>query len=164
MPGSFDLGKLSPLELLALHARVADALRERGITRTSNNPTGDVAEHLFCKAFGWHQENNSKAHFDAVAKNGDKYQIKGRRVTRRNKSRQLGAIRNLEEKGFSFLAGVLFNENYTVLRAAIIPFAVVQERAKYIAHTNSHKFLLHEDVWKSGGVEDVTDRLRAIHL
>jgi hypothetical protein len=95
---------------------------------------------------------------------GDKYQIKGRRVTRYNKSRQLGAIRNFEEKGFSFLAGVLFNEDYTVLRAAIIPYAVVKDRAKFIAHTNSHKLILHEDVWKAEGVEDVTDQLRAIPL
>jgi hypothetical protein len=158
MPGNFDLGKLTAPELLALHARLADTLRERGITRTSNNPTGDLAEHE------WQQENNSKAHFDAVAANGDKYQIKGRRVTRHNKSRQLGAIRNFEDQGFSFLAGVLFNEDYTVLRAAIIPYAIVKERAKFIAHTNSHKFMLHEDVWKAEGVEDVTDRLRAILL
>ncbi len=34
----FDLEKLSPMELFALHACVADALRDRGITRTSNNP------------------------------------------------------------------------------------------------------------------------------
>ena len=164
MPCSLDLGKLTAPELLALHARLADTLRERGITRTSNNPTGDLAEHLFCKAFEWQQENNSKAHFDAVAANGDKYQIKGRRITRHNKSRQLGAIRNFEDQGFSFLAGVLFNEDYTVLRAAIIPFAVVKEQAKFIAHTNSHKFMLNEDVWKAERVEDVTDRLRAILL
>lgn len=95
-----DLAGLSAPELLALHARVADALRERGITRSSNNPTGDLAEHLFCKAFGWQQENNSKAHFDAIAANGDKYQIKGRRITRHNNSRQLGAIRDFPWKAF----------------------------------------------------------------
>ena len=51
-----------------------------------------------------------------------------------------------------------------ILRAAIIPFAVVKEQAKFIAHTNSHKFMLNEDVWKAERVEDVTDRLRAILL
>ena len=46
-----DLSGLTSMELLTLHAGVADALRDRGITRTSNNPTGDLAEYLFCKAF-----------------------------------------------------------------------------------------------------------------
>ena len=123
-----------------------------------------MAEHLFCQAFGWRQENNSKAHFDAVAADGGKYQINGRRLTRHNKCRQLGAIRDLDRNGFGYLAGVLFNEDYSVLRAAIIPYVVVKARAKFIAHTNSHKFMLHEDVWKADGVEDVTEKLRAIHL
>ena len=50
-----DLSKLTTSALLALHAHVADGLRSRGISRSSNNPTGDLAEFLFCKAFGWKQ-------------------------------------------------------------------------------------------------------------
>jgi hypothetical protein len=42
-----NLLELSPPELLALHAIVADELRTRGITRSANSPTGDVAEYLF---------------------------------------------------------------------------------------------------------------------
>src|SRR4051794_1217872 len=43
-----ELPKLSSKALLALHAKIADELCARGITRTANNPTGDLAEHLFC--------------------------------------------------------------------------------------------------------------------
>jgi hypothetical protein len=43
-------------ELLALHAAVSEELRERNVLRSANNPTGDLAEYLFCKAFGWAQE------------------------------------------------------------------------------------------------------------
>ena len=50
-----ELPKLSSKELLTLHAKVADEWRERGITRTLNLPTGDLAEHLFCTAFGWNR-------------------------------------------------------------------------------------------------------------
>lgn len=67
-------------------------------------------------------------------------------------------------KHFAFLAGVLFDEDYSVRRAAIVPYAAVEARAKFIAHTNSHKFLLHEDVWKAAGVVDVTDKLQAVTL
>jgi hypothetical protein len=72
-----DLSQIAPLALLALHAQVSDELRVRGITRSSNNPAGDLAEYLFCKAFGWTQADNSKANIDAIAPDGTRYQIKG---------------------------------------------------------------------------------------
>jgi hypothetical protein len=61
-----DLSGLSPAALLALHAQVADELRARGITRSSNNPTGDLAEYLCCRAYGWSQSGNSNRSIDAV--------------------------------------------------------------------------------------------------
>lgn len=88
-----DLSVLTPSALLALHAQVADELRARGITRSANNPTGDLAEYLFCKAFGWKQADHSSANADATGSDGTRYQIKGRRITRQNGSRQLSAIR-----------------------------------------------------------------------
>jgi hypothetical protein len=33
------------------------------------------------------------------------------------------------------------------------------ERAKFVERTNSHKFILHEDVWNAPGVLDVTSKL-----
>jgi len=39
-------------------------------------------------------------------------------------SRQLSALRDLRSARFDFLAGVLFAEDYSVMRAAIIPYAV----------------------------------------
>ncbi len=83
---------------------------------------------------------------DAVGPDGTRYQIKGRRMTRHNKSRQLSAIRNLGGSHFDVIAGVLFNEDYSVLRAALVPRSVVVDRAKFVEHTNSHKFLLRDDV------------------
>ena len=159
-----DIARVTAAQLLALHASVAEELRRRGITRSSNNPTGDLAEYLFCKAFPWTQAGNSNAHLDAVGPDGTRYQIKGRRMTRHNKSRQLSAIRNLDGSHFDVLAGVLFNEDYSVLRAALVPRSVVVDRAKFVEHTNSHKFLLRDDVWKLKGVNDVTENLNAVEL
>lgn len=96
---------LTPAELLKIHAQVAEELRARGITRTFNNPTGDLAEYLFCRAFGWKQVSNSNANVDAIAVDGKRYQIKGRRITRQNSSRQLSAIRDLEGGHFDVGAG-----------------------------------------------------------
>ena len=101
-----DLTKLSSTELLALYARISEDFRRRGLTRSSNNPVGDLAEYLFCKAFDWTQAGNSKANLDAVDSDGNRYQIKGRRPTRHNRSRQLSAIRDLNGNHFDVLAGV----------------------------------------------------------
>ncbi len=63
--------------------------------------------------------------------------------------------------GFDTLAAVLFDEEYGVVRAALIPGSVVRERCNFVKHTNSHKFMLTDDVWDDGRVRDVTGRLRA---
>src|SRR5271156_1368529 len=102
-----DLRTFTPPQLLLLHSKVADELRERGITRSANNPTGDLAEYLFCEAFAWKQAGNSQANVDAIGRDGLRYQIKGRRMTRFNNSRQLSAIRDMAGSHFDFLAGVL---------------------------------------------------------
>jgi hypothetical protein len=157
-----EVSALEIPQLLALHAQIADELRARGITRSYNNPTGDLAEYLFCKAFGWTQAGNSNAHIDAVGSDGTRYQIKGRRMTRHNDSRQLGVIRDLAGAHFDYLAGVLFSEDYGIFRAAIIPCAVVLERAKFVERTNSHRFLLLDDVWDANDVRDVTKEMRGV--
>lgn len=123
-----------------LQAAIMEELRSREVLRSANNPTGDLAEYLFCAAFGWKQAANSEKGFDATDTNGIRYQIKGRRILRRNPSRQLSAIRDLT--GFDVLAAVLFDDNYNITRAALIPAAMVKEKAVYVGHTNSHKFIL----------------------
>jgi hypothetical protein len=159
-----DTSQLTSPELLKLHAGIAEELRKRGISRSANNPTGELAEYLFCKAFGWTLAGNSMANIDAVGKDGSRYQIKGRRATRHGKARQLSAIRDLAGGHFDFLAGILFSEDYSVFRGAIIPHAIVVERATFVRRTNSHRFILHDDIWNAPGVRDVTLELRAVDL
>lgn len=159
-----NLSKLSNTDLLALHSSVNDVLRSRNLVRTSNNPTGDIAEYLFCRAFGWKIERNSNAHYDAADEDGKLYQIKARRITRYNKSRQMSAIRGLYERKFDYLACVLFRENYTVLKAAIIPLETVVEESTEVKRTNSCKFVLRDKIWNVAGVRDVTQELNFVQL
>ena len=155
-----DLKNLPLGRLLGLHAGIMEELRRRGVARNENNPTGNLAGFLFCAAFSWQQAPNSEKGFSASDDRGVRYQIKGRRFHRRNKSRQLSAIRDLD--GFDTLAAVLFDEKYRVWRAALVPNEVVRERCKFVRHTNSHKFMLSDDVWKDGRVKDVTGELRTV--
>ena len=161
--GDKDMDSLrtkSIAQLLASHVAIMEELRARGVLRSANNPTGDLAEYLFSATFDWAQENNSTKAFDATGDDGTRYQIKGRRIHRRSKSRQLSAIGDLE--GFDILAAVLFDDDYRILRAALIPAAVVREHSTYIKHTNSHRFMLRDAIWDAPGVIDVTDLLREV--
>ncbi len=156
-----ELKNLTVAELLNLHTQIGEELRARGIVRSANNPTGDLAEYLFCAAFGWTQAPNSEPGYDATGADGTRYQIKGRRIHRRNPSRQLSAMRDLAGMHFDMLAGVIFDDYFRVIKAALIPRGVVEGRSTYVAHTNSHKFILREDVWAAPGVRDVTAEVAA---
>lgn len=106
-------------------------------------------------------QNNSSAGIDATDANGIRYQIKCRRITARNPSRQLSFIRNLPSGPFDILAGVLLDQNFKVLRAAIVPFEIVLEKSVYVKHVNAWRMILRDSIWDIPGVLDATDKLRA---
>jgi len=155
-----DLKKYTVAELLKTHTAVLNELRDRDILRSANNPTGDYAEWLFCQAFGWDQAANSVKGFDATDAEGIRYQIKGRRLHHLNTSRQLSTIRDMN--GYDVLAGVLFDAAFVVSRAALIPSEIVRDRSKFTEHTNSHRFMLRDDIWNADGVVDVTANLQQV--
>ena len=162
--GDVKFHQMSTAEILKCHVDLMEELRHRDILRSANKPTGDLAEYLFCKALNWQQAENSQAGYDAIDEAGIRYQIKGRRLHKRNSSRQLSALRRLKERPFDILAGVLFDESYTVTKAALIPHDVVLSQAKFKIHTNSHLFHLRDSVWTEEGVIDVTEKLQEILL
>jgi hypothetical protein len=120
-PSCLDVQNLTVSELLSAYGAILDELRRREIVRSSNNPLSDYAELLFCKAFGWSRGNNSAAGHDAIDGTGVRYQVKGRRLTRQNASRQMSAIDNLDKTPFDQLAGVLVGEGFRIIRAASCP-------------------------------------------
>lgn len=159
-----ELNSLSNRELLKLYTELMAELRAREIVRSSNGPGADVAEGLVAKALSLTLNIASTAGYDGIDPHGHKIEVKCRRLTRHNKSRQLSAIRDLESAHFDFLAGVLFNEDFSVLRAALIPFLVVKDHAAFVKHTNGWKFVLRDSIWLLPGVEDITERLQQVDL
>ena len=156
-----DLTDAPVSALLELHGDVLAELRRRNVVRSANNPTGDYGELLFSRAFGWTLNNNSSADADAVDAKGIRYQIKCRRLQTATGSRQLGLIRRLPERPSDRLAAVLLDSRYRVLRAAIIPYNVVQPRAAYVDSVKAWKFMLRDSVWELPNVADVTAELQA---
>ena len=156
----FDLNDMKINELLKLYAQIEQELKSRKVRRSNNNPVGDLAEYLFCRAFGWRQAPNSQKGYDAIGMDKTRYQIKGRRLHPGNQSRQLSAIRNIEGKKFDMLAAVLFDQYYKVTHAAIVPREVVEQNSSYQKHTNSHRFILRDNVWIWPSVIDATKDIR----
>lgn len=159
---SYDLAGTSTTELLKLHSEIMEALRARGILRSSNGPAGDYGEHLFSEAFGWVLQKNSATGYDAIDSGCVRYQIKCRRISDHNKSRQLSSLRRLELKPFDVLAGLLFDHEYRVLKAALIPIEVVARLGTFSSHVNAHRFILRDSVWQDPQVKDVTSELVAV--
>jgi hypothetical protein len=157
-----ELKLLSNRQLLKLYADLMTEMRSRELVRSSNGPGADIAEGLVAKALLLTLNAASTAGYDGIDPRGRKVEVKCRRLTRHNKSRQLSAIRNLESAHFDFLAGVLFNEDFTIMRAALIPYGVVKEHAVFVKHTNAWKFVLGDSVWTLPGVEDITERLQQV--
>lgn len=125
---SYDwLNALNNLELLSLHSEILTQLRSRGVIRTKNNPVGDYAEWLVSNALGMTLLSNSSAGADAIDADGKKVQIKARRVTPDNPSRQLSALRNYEAADFDYLIAVIFDETYNILDAYKIPHEVIRD-------------------------------------
>lgn len=144
-----------------MQAAAIEELRHRTVVRTGNAPLGDYAEYLFAKAFGWMLAPNSATSYDAHDGNV-RYQIKARRL-RNNAAgeRQLGIMRGLPDQTFDQLAAVLFDREFGVHKAAIIPHATVLSRAMHVKHVNGWRFILDDAVWQMEGVQDVTEAIKS---
>lgn len=148
-------------ELLRVQAAAVEELRSRGVVRTANNPVGDYTEWLVAKALGLSLAGNSATGYDATSPSGAKVQIKGRRVTAKNPSRQLSAIRNLESGDFDELIAVIFNEEFEVIEAVSIPHAVVAEYGSYREHVNAHILHVRGRLLEDSRVKSLCNVLKA---
>jgi len=154
-----NLANLQTKDLLKLQSEVIGELKSRGILRTMNNPVGDYAEWLVASALGLKLAKNSAAGHDAESEEGKKIQIKARRVSHNNKSRQLGAIRNLDKGDFDELVAVIFNESYEVVEAVSIPHSVIAEYSTYRSHVNAHILHLRGALLSDSRVSDLRAEL-----
>jgi hypothetical protein len=119
-----DLQAISTQEILKLHVNMLAELRRRDVVRGANNPVGDYAEMLFARAFGWSLLGKVAAGADACDSEGKRYQVKCRRLATPKGVRSLGFIRRLPEQPFDYLAAVLLDNEFNVLRGAIVPLVL----------------------------------------
>ena len=159
-----ELQHLSVLDLLSLYAELLNELRKRGAIRSTNNPVADYAEYLCEKALSLTRAEKSTKGFDATDSSGSRFQIKGRRVTSHNKSRQLGVLRELDDRPFDYLAAVLFRENFVIWKACLVPLDQVRINSRFVERSNSWRFLLRDSVWDLPCVRDISDQVSQVQV
>jgi hypothetical protein len=155
----FDYSKLNQTELLQTYAELMSELRHRGVLRSSNNPVADYTEWLVAKKLSLELRGNSASGYDAVDAKGKRYQIKGRRLTTENGSTQLSALRNLEQGPFDYLAAVVYNPDFSVAYAGLLPHKLVCENCRFSKHQNGHIFMMRRSVLELPGVIDISQQL-----
>lgn len=136
-------------------ARSMREMRDRGLIRSWNNPVADYAERLVAVRLNLELAPPVAQGYDALDSSGRRYQIKSRRLTTQNKSRQLGAIRKLEQQEFDDLIAVVFNEDLVAEEMWRIPHAVVVDFAKWVPTLNGHRIWVKAPLTEDPRVERI---------
>jgi hypothetical protein len=147
-------------ELLSLYCETLKELRRRGLTRSTNNPVADIAETLVARTLSLDLVRGSTTGHDATDASKKRYEIKGRRITPQNKSRQMSSIRGLDMAHFDYLAGVIFDENFDIVKGCVMSRETVKQLSRYVKHVNGWALHLRDNVWDVPGVRDITQELR----
>ena len=124
--------------LLRQYSAIMRQLRIEGIVRSSNNPVADFGEHIACEVLELKKAPMNARGYDAIGKDGKRYEVKSRRHTIENSTSQMGMIRDLNKKQFHFLVVVLFAEDFALKEVWRVPHAVVEKYAKYKKYSNAH--------------------------
>jgi hypothetical protein len=157
-----EVKNLNSEVLLQLYGKLMEELRRRKLVRSSNNPVSDYAEKIVCEKLKLSLAGKSSKGYDAIDENtGIKYQIKARRLTSHNRSRQLGVIRNLDQNPFDYLIAVIFNESFEPIEIWQIPLGTIPKYARYSKHQNGHILVLTGDVLQDKTVSPISELTRS---
>lgn len=133
-----------------------EELRQRNLIRSSNNPVSDYAEKIVSERMNLTLQKGSTKGYDAIdEKTGVRFQIKTRRLTKHNKSKQLGVIRNLNQDLFDFLVAVIFDEYFEPQEIWQIPRDVIHLYSRFSEHQNGHILLLTGDILRDKNVKRI---------
>jgi len=145
-------------ELLALSRLILRELRQRGVTRTGNAPTGDYAELLVQEATGGELATNSQRSWDVLTPEREHLQVKARIITGVGRGEhQLSPFRSWE---FDAAVIVLFDDDYGISRATRVSVDDLQAAARWAKHVNGWLVFATDNLLDGG--EDWTERLQQV--
>lgn len=149
--------------LLKGYSEILNSLYSAGIVRTYNSPVGDYTEWLVSTKLGLTLEDNSAAGFDAFKKdecdNKIRYQIKGCWMHPERRRKQLTVIRDYDKDPFDYLVVVVFDVDFEVAEAYLIPHEVIGKYFPQNKHLNGILVTLTKKFLSDPQVEDIKKKL-----
>ncbi|MFZ0333397.1 MAG: hypothetical protein WAN10_02400 [Candidatus Acidiferrales bacterium] len=153
----------SARELLYLYDDVLQELRRRKIVRSGTNPVGELARYLATRALELKVSRDSPMEPEFLDADGERYQIRGRRVTRTSQSASFSLGHELEDASFTHLIGIVFTEDFEILRAGVVPMKIVRNKAILKKGLRGGwRFELNDEVLEQGEVKNITQEVRAV--
>ena len=126
----YDLKGFDEAGLLRLYTEVLNQMKVREMIRSANAIPGDLGERFVKNRLGLELVPNSVKGYDAIDAEGTKYQIKTRRITPQNPSRQLGGFRDLDQRLFDYCIVVNLQEDFTPKELWQVPYEVIVKYAR----------------------------------
>ena len=137
-----SVNRLTDPELFRAFGAVMEEFRRRNLTRSSNNPVADYAELLVARHFGVEPVAGVQLGYDVLTPDGLKIQVKARRRSPRSHPSHYGWMHNLDDREFDALAAVLFDADFSVIKADLLSWEAVKRLAHYNARVGAHRIPL----------------------
>lgn len=151
----FDASEGSVGQLIEAYASILGELRQRGLVRTNNAPSGDLAEYACAIVYGGTLVLNSEKSYDLHACDGRRIQVNVRNM--RSDTRQSAIFSVFRSIDFDACIFVLIDTDTQRVRAAFERSAdYVATHGTHRAHT--HGFAVRVSQARQLGI-DLTDRV-----
>lgn len=150
--------KLDEIELLRLHGKILDAFEERQVCKTRNQPIAGYSRWLIKNKLGLQQVDNPNEKYD-LYDGKVKYLVRSRQISK-NKNIPFGVIRNIHESNFDNLITIVYDKDFNIIEAYMIPIDVLLNKVVYNGYQNGYILRRkHLDIIKDD-IENIIDRLK----
>ena len=150
-----SLHSLTIRQLLKSYNALEEEFITRGMMKKHGDVVGGYTELLVCHALGLKRAEDNTPEFDAIAPNGDYYQIKGRRHSDLNP--QFSKFTNQrKERKVNFFVGVVFTYDFLVTSAVRIPYKLAEASADFSVANQADQLTLSDDIRNHRDVTDIT--------
>lgn len=152
------LEELNELDLLKMHGKILDIFEKRQVSKTRNQPIAGYSRWLIKNKLGFDQVDNPNEKYDLFDKNKKKYLVRSRQISN-NKNIPFGVIRNIHDKNFDNLITIVFDKDFNIIEAYMIPVDVLLNKVIYNGYQNGYILRVkHLDIIKDE-IEDITHML-----
>lgn len=151
---NMKLSEFSDKEIIEQYVELLSELQRRNLLR-SNNLVSDYGELVVSKALDLKLVRLSTKGYDAIDKNGRRYQIKSRREGSLKKSRQLGVLRNLDENVFDYLVAIIFDKDFSVKEIWKMPRTTALKYARFSNHQNGFILVMNDKILFDPTIEQI---------